>query len=342
MHCVTLIPGDGIGPEVTQSARDIVAATGIDLRWEVVEAGMRAGNEGGHPLPPAVFESIARNKIAVKGPTQTPFGDAYPVQVGEQIYPSVAIALRKELKLFVNVRPARNYPGIKSRFENVDIMIFRENSEDLYIGRERMIDADTAEAVKIITRGASERVTRFAFDYMQRTGRKKLTAVHKANVLKLTDGLFLKTAEKVAKEYPAFAFDSRVIDALSMELVIKPETFDSLVLPNLYGDIISDLAAGLVGGLGVAPGANIGIDCAMFEAVHGSAPDIAGQDLANPMAMILSVVMMLRYIGEGAAAHRIDAALAAVLRDGRQVTRDLGGETGTRGMTRAIIEQLNA
>jgi isocitrate dehydrogenase (NAD+) len=342
MHCVTLIPGDGIGPEVTQSARDIVAATGIDLRWEVVEAGMRAGNEGGHPLPPAVFESIARNKIAVKGPTQTPFGDAYPVQVGEQIYPSVAIALRKELKLFVNVRPARNYPGIKSRFENVDIMIFRENSEDLYIGRERMIDADTAEAVKIITRGASERVTRFAFDYMQRTGRKKLTAVHKANVLKLTDGLFLKSAEKVAKEYPAFAFDSRVIDALSMELVINPETFDSLVLPNLYGDIISDLAAGLVGGLGVAPGANIGIDCAMFEAVHGSAPDIAGQDLANPMAMILSVVMMLRYIGEGAAADRIDAALAAVLRDGRQVTRDLGGETGTRGMTRAIIEQLNA
>ena len=342
MHCVTLIPGDGIGPEVTQSARDIVAATGIDLRWEVVEAGMRAGNEGGHPLPPAVFESIARNKIAVKGPTQTPFGDAYPVQVGEQIYPSVAIALRKELKLFVNVRPARNYPGIKSRFENVDIMIFRENSEDLYIGRERMIDADTAEAVKIITRGASERVTRFAFDYMQRTGRKKLTAVHKANVLKLTDGLFLKSAEKVAQEYPAFAFDSRVIDALSMELVIKPETFDSLVLPNLYGDIISDLAAGLVGGLGVAPGANIGTDCAMFEAVHGSAPDIAGQDLANPMAMILSVVMMLRYIGEGAAADRIDAALAAVLRDGRQVTRDLGGETGTRGMTRAIIEQLNA
>ena len=342
MHCVTLIPGDGIGPEVTRSARDIVAATGIDLRWEVVEAGMRAGNEGGHPLPPAVFESIARNKIAVKGPTQTPFGDAYPVQVGEQIYPSVAIALRKELKLFVNVRPARNYPGIKSRFENVDIMIFRENSEDLYIGRERMIDADTAEAVKIITRGASERVTRFAFDYMQRIGRKKLTAVHKANVLKLTDGLFLKSAEKVAKEYPAFAFDSRVIDALSMELVIKPETFDSLVLPNLYGDIISDLAAGLVGGLGVAPGANIGTDCAMFEAVHGSAPDIAGKDLANPMAMILSVVMMLRYIGEGAAADRIDAALAAVLRDGRQVTRDLGGETGTRGMTRAIIEQLNA
>jgi isocitrate dehydrogenase (NAD+) len=252
----------------------------------------------------------------------------------------VAIALRKELKLFVNVRPARNYPGIKSRFDNVDILIFRENSEDLYIGKERMVDADTAEAIKIITRGASERVTRFAFDYMQRTGRKKLTAVHKSNVLKLTDGLFLKSAEKIAREYPAFGFDSRVVDALSMELVVKPESFDCLVLPNLYGDIISDLAAGLVGGLGVAPGANIGSDCAMFEAVHGSAPDIAGKDMANPMALILSVVMMLRYIGEGRAAERIEAALTAVLQDGKQVTRDLGGNTGTRGMTAAIIAQL--
>ena len=342
MHRVTLIPGDGIGPEVTQSARDVVDASGVAMTWEVVEAGMRVGNADGNPLPSAVFESIARNKIAVKGPTQTPFGDAYPVQVGDRIYPSVAIALRKELKLFVNVRPARNYPGIKSRFENVDIMIFRENSEDLYIGRERMIDADTAEAIKIITRGASERVTRFAFDYMQRTGRKKLTAVHKSNVLKLTDGLFLRSAEKVAKEYPAFEFDARVIDALSMELVIKPETFDCLVLPNLYGDIISDLAAGLVGGLGVAPGANIGTDCAMFEAVHGSAPDIAGKDMANPMALILSVVMMLRYLGEANAADRIDAALTDVLREGKQVTRDLGGTAGTRGMTRAIIDRIKA
>ena len=342
MHRVTLIPGDGIGPEVTRSARDVVDASGVAITWDVVEAGMRVGNADGNPLPPAVFESIARNKIAVKGPTQTPFGDAYPVQVGDRIYPSVAIALRKELQLFVNVRPARNYPGIKSRFENVDIMIFRENSEDLYIGRERMIDADTAEAIKIITRGASERVTRFAFDYMQRTGRKKLTAVHKSNVLKLTDGLFLRSAEKVAQEYPAFEFDARVIDALSMELVIKPETFDCLVLPNLYGDIISDLAAGLVGGLGVAPGANIGTDCAMFEAVHGSAPDIAGKDMANPMALILSVVMMLRYLGEANAADRIDAALTDVLREGKQVTRDLGGSAGTRGMTRAIIDRIKA
>jgi len=340
MHLVTLIPGDGIGPEVTRSARDIVSATGINLEWEIVEAGMQAGIDTGNPLPPAVFDSIARTKIVVKGPTQTPFGDAYPVPVGDRIYPSVAIALRKELKLFVNVRPARNYPGIKSRFDNVDLMIFRENSEDLYIGQERMIDADTAEAVKLITRGASERVARFAFDYMQRTGRKKLTAVHKSNVLKLTDGLFLKSAQAVAKEYPALELDARVVDALCMELVIKPESFDCLVLPNLYGDIVSDLAAGLVGGLGVAPGANIGTECAMFEAVHGSAPDIAGKDLANPMAMILSVVMLLRYIGEGGAAERVESALGRVLQEGKQVTRDLGGTAGTRGMTRAIIEQL--
>jgi isocitrate dehydrogenase (NAD+) len=313
MHHATLIPGDGIGPEVTQSARDIIAAAGVAITWEVAEAGMRAGNAGGHPLPPPVFESIARTKLVLKGPTQTPFGDAYPVQVGDRIYPSVAIALRKELKLFVNVRPARNLPGIQSRFENVDIVIFRENSEDLYIGQERMVDADTAEAVKIITRGASERVARFAFDYMQRTGRKKLTAVHKSNVLKLTDGLFL-----------------------------KPESFDCLVLPNLYGDIVSDLAAGLVGGLGVAPGANIGDECAMFEAVHGSAPDIAGKDMANPVAVILSAVMLLRYIGEGNAADRIDAALTSVLQEGKHVTRDLGGNAGTRGMTQAIIDRLKA
>ena len=342
MHRVTLIPGDGIGPEVSQSARDIVAAAGVDIEWELADAGMRVGNAGGNPLPPAVFDSIARTKLVLKGPTQTPFGEAYPVPVGDRIYPSVAIALRKELKLFVNVRPARNLPGIKSRFENVDIVIFRENSEDLYSGRERMVDADTAEAVKVITRRASERVTRFAFEYMQRTGRKKLTAVHKSNVLKLTDGLFLKSAQSIAKEYPAFGFDARVVDALCMELVIKPESFDCLVLPNLYGDIVSDLAAGLVGGLGVAPGANIGAGCAMFEAVHGSAPDIAGKDIANPTALILSAVMMLRYIGEGVAADRIDTALAKVLREGKQVTRDLGGNAGTQGMTQEIINMLKA
>jgi isocitrate dehydrogenase (NAD+) len=254
----------------------------------------------------------------------------------------VAIALRKELQLFVNVRPARNYPGIKSRFDHVDLVIFRENSEDLYIGRERMVDADTAEAVKVITRQASERVARFAFDYMRKTGRRKLSVIHKSNVLKLTDGLFLKTAQNVAREHPEFEVNQRVVDALCMELVIRPEAFDCLLLPNLYGDIVSDLAAGLVGGLGVAPGANIGIDYAMFEAVHGSAPDIAGKDIANPMAMILSAVMLLRYIGEPVAGGRIDQALEAVLREGEHVTRDLGGSAGTRRMTAAIVEKLAA
>lgn len=339
-HHVTLIPGDGIGPEVTQSACDIVAASGTDLIWDAVSAGMRTGKEQGTPLPASVFDSIAQTRLALKGPTQTPFGDAYPVPVGDRVYPSVAIALRKELELFVNVRPARNYPGIKSRFDNVDLIIFRENSEDLYVARERMVDPDTAEAVKVITRQASERVARFAFDYMRKTGRRKLSVIHKSNVLKLTDGLFLKTAQDVARGYPEFEVNQRVVDALCMELVIKPEEFDCLLLPNLYGDIVSDLAAGLVGGLGVAPGANIGSECAMFESVHGSAPDIAGKDVANPMAMILSAVMMLRYIGEVAAADRIDHALTAVLNEKKYVTRDLGGSAGTRRMTEAIIEKL--
>jgi isocitrate dehydrogenase (NAD+) len=337
MHRVTLIPGDGIGPEVVRSACEIVAATGVDVQWEHADAGMRAGEQFGTPLPVVVLDSCRRNRLALKGPTQTPFGDPYPVPVGDRNYPSVAIALRKELHLYANVRPARNYPGVKSRFDNVDLLIFRENSEDLYVGRERMVDADTAEAIKIITRGASAAITRFACDYMGRVGRKRLTIVHKSNVLKMTDGLFLKTAQAVAAEYPKIVCDQRVVDALCMELVIRPEAFDSLLLPNLYGDIVSDLAAGLVGGLGVAPGANIGRDCAVFEAVHGSAPDIAGKDMANPMAMILSAVMLLRYVGEGVAADRIDHALASVLAQRTYVTRDLGGSAGTRAMTDAIV-----
>jgi isocitrate dehydrogenase (NAD+) len=276
----------------------------------------------------------------LKGPTQTPFGDPYPVYVGDRVYPSVAIGLRKELGFYAAVRPVKNYPGVKSRYENVDFVIFRENSEDLYMGIERMVDPDTAEAIKIITRGASERIARFAFEYLKKLGRKRLTVVHKANVLKMTDGLFLKVAQDVAKDYPDMQLDNRVIDALCMELVIKPESFDGLLLQNLYGDIVSDLGAGLVGGLGVAPGANIGPDCAMFEAVHGSAPDIAGKDLANPMSMILSAMMMLRYIGQQQIADRIDAALSAALREGRHVTRDLGGTAGTREMTKAIVANL--
>ena len=340
MHRITLIPGDGIGPEVTGAAREIVTAAGAQVEWEVAAAGMRAGEESGTPLPQSVIDAIRRSKLALKGPTQTPFGDPYPVKVGDRVYPSVAIALRKELGFYAAVRPIRNYPNVKSRYENVDFIIFRENSEDLYLGIERMVDADTAEAVKRITRGASERIARFAFEYLQKLGRKRLTVVHKANVLKLTDGLFLKTAQDVARDYPAIELDNRVVDALCMELVVKPETFDGLLLQNLYGDIVSDLGAGLVGGLGVAPGANIGADCAMFEAVHGSAPDIAGKDIANPLSMILSALMLLRYIGEHEAASRIDRALTAVLSEKKHVTRDLGGNAGTRGMTQAIVNKL--
>lgn len=340
MQGITLVPGDGIGPEVTAAAREVLTAAGAQFKWEVAEAGMKAGEKTGNPLPREVIESIRGNKLALKGPTQTPFGDPYPVIVGDRTYPSVAIALRKELGYYAAVRPVKNYPGVKSRFENVDFVIFRENSEDLYLGIERMVDPDTAEAVKRITRKGSERIARFAFEYQRKTGRKRLTVVHKANVLKLTDGLFLKTAQAVARDYPDIDLDSRVIDALCMELVIKPETFEGLLLENLYGDIVSDLGAGLVGGLGVAPGANIGPDCAMFEAVHGSAPDIAGKNLANPMSMILSAVMMLRHLGDQQIADRIDRALTDVLREGKQVTRDLGGTAGTREMTKAIVAKL--
>jgi isocitrate dehydrogenase (NAD+) len=340
MQSITLVPGDGIGPEVTVSAREIVTAAGANLKWDVAEAGMRAGEKTGNPLPQSVIDSIRANKLALKGPTQTPFGDPYPVMVGDRVYPSVAIALRKELGYYAAVRPIKNYPGVKSRFENVDFIIFRENSEDLYLGIERMVDADTAEAIKRITRGGSERIARFAFEYLKKLGRKRLTVVHKSNVLKLTDGLFLKVAQDVARDYPDIELDNRVIDALCMELVIKPETFDGLLLQNLYGDIVSDLGAGLVGGLGVAPGANIGPDCAMFEAVHGSAPDIAGKDIANPMSMILSALMLLRYIGQIQPADRIDRALAAVLDEKKHVTRDLGGNASTTEMARAIIGEM--
>jgi isocitrate dehydrogenase (NAD+) len=349
LHTITVIPGDGIGPEVVGAACVILQAAGAPLRYEEVRSGQRAERDLGNPLPVEVFDSIARNGIALKGPTQTPFGGNYRVNVEQKMpdgrveprsYPSITVALRKALGLFVNVRPIKHYAGVPSRYEGVDLLIFRENSEDLYAGLERMVDGDTAEAIKIISRPASERVARFAYDYCAKTGRKRLTIVHKANVMKLTDGLFLKTAEEIGRQHPDIATDQRVIDALCMELVVRPESFDALLLPNLYGDIVSDLAAGLVGGLGVAPGANFGPECAMFEAVHGSAPDIAGRDIANPMAMILSAVMMLRYLGQSGVADRIETALAMVLREKRAVTRDLGGNAGTKQMTAAIVEKL--
>jgi isocitrate dehydrogenase (NAD+) len=347
---VTLIPGDGIGPEVAAATRAVVLAAGAAVEFEEVTAGMRAVQESGTALPRAVFDSIDRTKVMLKGPTATPFGGDFRVTVerpdaaGKPVtrsHPSVAIALRKELGLFVNVRPIKSRPGIASRFDKVDLVIFRENSEDLYTGIERMVDEGTAEAIKIISFRATERVTRFAIDTMGKLKRSHLTIVHKANVMKMTDGLFLKTAQETAKEFPGIVVDQRVVDALCMELVMKPEIFDCLLLPNLYGDIVSDLAAGLVGGLGMAPGANLGADYAMFEAVHGSAPDIAGKDVANPMAMILSAVMMLRHVGQGTVADRIERALDAVLADKRVVTPDLGGNAGTRAMTDAIIRNLN-
>lgn len=349
MKTVTLIAGDGIGPEVTSAARAIVEASGAAIAFEPVLSAQEAERATGTPLPATVFDSIEKTRLVMKGPTYTPFGGTYRVKVerrnakGEleqRSYPSMAITLRKELGLFVSLRPIKNYPNVSSRYTNVDLVIFRENSEDLYVGNERMVDADTAEGIKRITRQASERVAHFAFDYMRKVGRRGITVAHKANVMKLTDGLFLSSAYEVAKSYPDILLDSRVVDALCMELVIKPETFDGLLLTNLYGDIISDLAAGLVGGLGVAPGANIGTDCAMFEAVHGTAPDIAGKDIANPTAMILSAVLMLRYVEEAAAADRIEAALSAVLAEKQAITRDLGGTAGTRVFADAIVEKL--
>ena len=349
MHRVTLIPGDGIGPEVTDAARTVLEASGAQLEYETQVIGQEAERTTGVQMPPQVWESIERTKLVLKGPTYTPFGGDFRVKVQraradgnmeERSYPSLAITLRKELGLFVNLRPVKTYPNVRTRYENVDLVIFRENTEDLYVGNERMVDANTAEGIKRITREATERLANFAYDYMKKTGRKKITVGHKANVMKMTDGLWLKAAQDVGRGYPEITTDARVIDALCMELVIKPETFDGLLLTNLYGDIVSDLCAGLVGGLGVAPGANIGPDAAMFEAVHGTAPDIAGKDLANPMAMILSAVLLLRHIGEGEAADRIDAAMCEVLGDKRAITRDLGGTAGTKAFTQAIVDKL--
>jgi isocitrate dehydrogenase (NAD+) len=346
-HDIVLIAGDGIGPEVTASAREVVDASGVKVHWIVARAGLEPERESGTPLPEATIAAIRSHAVSLKGPTGTPFGGSYRIRFegsrpdgSPRSYPSITVALRKELELYVNVRPVKNYPGIPSRADGVDLVIFRENSEDLYLGIERMRDADTAEATKLITRGATERVARFAADYMRRTGRRRVSILHKANILKLTDGKFLEWATAVLQGAPGLEVGQRVVDAACMDLVVRPEAFDCILAPNLYGDIVSDLAAGLVGGLGVAPGANFGEGCAMFEAVHGTAPDIAGKDMANPTASILSAVMMLRYLGEAGAAARIEAALGAVLADKRTVTPDLGGSGGTRRMTEAIVERL--
>lgn len=314
-HCITLIPGDGIGPEVSAAAREVLEATGVEIEWEEVETGEEALRKYGTPLPDQVLDSIRRNKVALKAPITTPVGSGFR---------SVNVALRKELDLYVNLRPVKSIRGVPSRYQDIDLVIVRENTEDLYVGIERKIDEDTAEATKIITRKASERICRYAFEYAKRHRRRRVTAVHKANILKFTDGLFLEVFREVSKEYDVQS-DDVIVDRMCMDLVRKPETFDVLVMPNLYGDIISDLCAGLVGGLGVVPGANIGEEAAVFEAVHGSAPRMVGQDRANPIALILSGIMMLEHIGEEGAAKRVRSAVERVVAEGRVVTPDLGG-----------------
>jgi isocitrate dehydrogenase (NAD+) len=351
MHEVTLIPGEGIGPEVTTAARKVIDASGARIKWDVVEAGAHVAGRYGTLLPDFVLDSIERTKVALKGPITTPIGDTeFLVSVSwtqngkkptaPRTYPSVNVALRKELDLYANVRPARVYPGIKTRFENVDLVVVRENTEDLYVGIERMVTPDIAEAVKILSRHGSERIVKYAFDFAVREGRRKVTAVHKANILKRTDGLFLETARGIARSYPQIEFEDRIIDNMCMQLVQFPEDYDVIVAPNLYGDILSDLTAGLVGGLGVAPGANVGTDATVFEPVHGTAPAIAGQNKANPTATILSAVMMLRQLGETEAAARVHNALVTVLSEGRQVTADIGGSATTTQMADAVVAAM--
>jgi isocitrate dehydrogenase (NAD+) len=331
-HRVTLIPGDGIGPELAEATRRVLDATGVAFEWEVVEAGEATIATHGTPLPETVLESIRRNKIALKGPITTPVGSGFR---------SVNVGLRQALNLYANLRPARSMAGVQSRYDDVDLVIVRENTEDLYAGIEHMVGRDAAESIKIITRSASERIARFAFEYAIANGRRKVTAVHKANIMKLSDGLFLEACTAVAQGYAGrVEFEDRIVDNMCMQLVQKPDMYDVLVLPNLYGDIVSDLAAGLVGGLGVAPGANIGEDGAVFEPVHGSAPKYAGQNKANPTALILSGALMLRHLGYADVAARVEGAVRGVVAEGRTVTSDLGGSAGTREFADAVIDQL--
>ncbi|HIZ29195.1 MAG TPA: isocitrate/isopropylmalate dehydrogenase family protein [Candidatus Adamsella sp.] len=331
MKTITLIPGDGIGPEISDAVTKIIDAAGVKINWEIQSAGADVAEAEGTPLPDRVIDSIKKNKIALKAPVTTPIGKGFR---------SVNVALRKSLDLYACLRPAKNIPGIKTRFDNVDLIVVRENTEDLYAGIERQIDENKAESIKIITREASERIADYAFDYAVKNNRKKVTAVSKANICKLSDGLFLEAARAVAKKYPQIEYNEILVDNLCMQLVINPSKFDVLVLPNLYGDIVSDLTSGLIGGLGVAQGANIGKDCAVFEPVHGSAPDIKGQNKANPTALLLSACMMLDYIEEKDSSLKIKQALYKVLEEGRILTQDLGGSASTTEFRDEIIKNL--
>jgi isocitrate dehydrogenase (NAD+) len=330
-HTITLIAGDGIGPEVTEAVLLMLEASGVSIVWERHDAGVLALERTGQALPPELIESIRRNRVALKGPVTTPVGHGFT---------SVNVGLRQSLDLYSNLRPVTNLPGVRSRYDGIDLIIVRENTEDLYAGLEHQVVPGVVESLRIITDRASTRIAHFAFTYARRHGRKKVTAVHKANILKLGDGMFLESIRRVARAYEDIQYDEKIVDAACMHLVLNPGQFDVLLLPNLYGDIVSDLCAGLVGGLGVVGAANLGSDIAVFEAVHGSAPDIAGRQIANPTALLLSAIMMLRHVGEDTAADRLFQALSRVLEAGRVRTRDLGGTATTMEYARAVAAAL--
>jgi isocitrate dehydrogenase (NAD+) len=334
-HPVTLIPGDGIGPEVADAAVRAIEATGVPIHWERVELTRDIIARSGESVPEEVIESVRRTRVGLKGPVTTPVAGGFQ---------SVNVALRKRLDLFANVRPVRTLPGLKTRFQDtrVDMIIFRENTEDLYAGLEHEVVTDVVTSLKVITRRASERIARYTFEFAQRVGRNKITAVHKANIMKLGDGLFLRCCREVAREYPDIEYKELIVDNAAMQLVMRPETFDLLLMPNLYGDIMSDLAAGLVGGLGIVPGSNMGEKHAVFEAVHGSAPDIAGKGIANPTAIMQSAALMLMHLGEHAAAGKLQQALERVYAEGKHLTQDVGGAAGTVEFTDAVIRNIEA
>jgi isocitrate dehydrogenase (NAD+) len=330
MHKITWLPGDGIGPEVTGSTIKVINATGVKIDWERVEIGEKVLAESGKPLTDDVFDIVKKNKIAIKGPTTTPIVSGHS---------SANVALRKGLNLYACVRPIKSISDIRSLYKDLDIVVIRENTEGLYTGKEQEIVPGVVECLKIVTEQASRKIARFAFEYAKKEGRKKVTAVHKANIMKMTDGLFLSCVREISKDYPKIQYEEGIVDSTCMQLVTNPYQYDVLVMGNLYGDIISDLCAGLIGGLGVAPGANFGDGCAIFESVHGSAPDIAGKNIANPIASILSGALMLRYIGEDFAAKRIEDAIKRVVKQG-MLTKDLGGNSKTDQITSAIEKEL--
>lgn len=331
MYRATLIPGDGIGPEVTNAAIKVIEAAGVDIQWETRYMGQIALERFGNPLPEDTVKSIENNKIALKGPVMTQIGGGFR---------SVNVSLRQQLNLYANIRPIKSFEGVKSKYNNVDIVVFRENTEDLYMGIEHMIGTEAAESIKLITRHASERIASFAFNYAVKEKRRKVTCVHKANIMQLTDGLFLSSVRSIAGKYPDIEYNEMTAENLCMKLVMHPEEFDILVMPNLYGDLVAELGAGLVGGLGVVPGANIGAESAVYEATHGTAPDLVGKGIANPTACILSGAMLLKRLGEKTAADRINKSVVKVLGDSRCITPDLGGSATTDMMVKSIIDNL--